>query len=218
MPKIKEALKHSDTWEKLTHKDQYEFPGFETDSQFSEKPLAYVEDWRLLPFAASTRSHFMWDDNQLSKRGSQTKKHDLIVEGQKTSLFVRRGPCEGVKTCAGPNCEYVVSNRQKVNRCVHHRENYSLISSGPCIAHMVYMWPCIDDGRRCVGVVPGTRHNHNKPAPHMSSKVKEDIQRVISDDSSKKTNGIMKALDLATFQPKPVHLQQMQTVLEKRGS
>lgn len=52
----------------------------------------------------------------------------------------------------------------------------------------------------------------------MSSKVKEDIQRVISDDSSKKTNGIMKALDLATLQPKPVHLQQMQTVLEKRGS
>ncbi|PFX32199.1 ATP-dependent DNA helicase RecQ [Stylophora pistillata] len=197
LPKIQEALKHSDTWEKLTRKDQYEFPGFDNDSQLSQKPLAYVEDWRRLPFAASTRSHFMWDDNQLSKRHSQTNKHELIVEGQKTSLFVRRGPCEGVKTCAAPECEYVVSNRQKINRCVNHRENCSLISSGPCTSHMVYMWPCIDDGRRWVGVVPGTRHNHSKPAPHnVSSKVKEDIQRLISDDSSKKTKDIMKGLGL----------------------
>ena len=62
---------------------------------------------------------------------------------------------------------------------------------------MVYIWPCNDDGRRWVGVVPGTGHNHNKPAPHnMSSKVKEDIQRVVSGDSSKKTKDIMKGLGI----------------------
>ena len=182
---------------KLTDKDQYEFPGFETDPQSSQKPLAYVEDWRKLPFAASTRPHFIWDDNQLSIRSSQTTKHDIIIEGKNTSLNVRRGPCEGVKTCAGPDCDYVVCNRQKINRCVRHRENYSLLSSGACTAHMVYIWPCNDDGRRWVGVVPGTGHNHNKPAPHnMSSKVKEDIQRVVSGDSSKKTKDIMKGLGI----------------------
>ena len=63
--------------------------------------------------------------------------------------------------------------------------------------HMVYIWPCNDDGRRWVGVVQGTGHNHNKPAPHnMSSKVKEDIQRVVSGDSSKKTKDIMKGLGI----------------------
>ena len=64
LPKLKEVLKRSDTWLKLTDKDQYEFPGFETDPQSSQKPLAYVEDWRKLPFAASSRPHFM--TNQLS--------------------------------------------------------------------------------------------------------------------------------------------------------
>ena len=106
--KVKEVLKHSDTWHKLTDKDQYEFPGFETDLQSSQKPLANLRDWRRLPFEANTRPHFIWDDNQLPIRGSQTTKHNIIVEGKKTSLYVRRGPCEGVKTCAGPDCEYVV--------------------------------------------------------------------------------------------------------------
>ena len=123
LPKLKEVLKHSDTWHKLTDKDQYEFPGFETDLQSSQKPLANLRDWRRLPFEANTRPHFIWDDNQLPIRGSQTTKHNIIVEGKKTSLYVRRGPCEGVKTCAGPDCEYVVSKRQKINRCLRHWEN-----------------------------------------------------------------------------------------------
>lgn len=110
---------------------------------------------------------------------------------------MRRGPCEGVKKCAGPDCSYVVSNRQKVNRCVHHRESHSLVSTGPCPAHMVYIWPSSDDGRRWIGVVPGTQHNHSKPAPHiLSSKVKEDIRKVVSDDSTKSTKDIMKGLGI----------------------
>ena len=62
----------------------------------------------------------------------------MIVEVKKTSWYVRRGPCEGVKTCVGSDRECVVSNRQKINRCIRHREIYSLLLSGPCIAHMVY--------------------------------------------------------------------------------
>ena len=94
-----------------------------TQLRSSQKPLANLRDWRRLSFEANTRPHFIWDDNQLPIRGSQTKKHNIIVEGKKTSLYVRRGPCEGVKTCAGPDCEYVVSNRQKINRCLRHRKN-----------------------------------------------------------------------------------------------
>ena len=110
---------------------------------------------------------------------------------------MKRGPCEGVKKCTGPDCSYVVSNRQKVNRCVHQNDSFSLVSTVACPAHMVYIWPSCDDERRWIGVVPGTKHNHSRPAPHiMSSKVKEHIRKVVSDDSTKSTKDIMKGFGL----------------------
>ena len=146
MPKIKDCLKNSANWIELTLKDQYEFPGFDTSSATSQPNFIFVKDYRKLSFAPSTRPHFIWDDNQLSKRSTQTAKHNIVIDGVDTSLNVRRGPCEGVKKCTGPDCSYVVSNRQKVNRCVHHRDSHSLVSTGLCPAHMVYIWPSLDDG------------------------------------------------------------------------
>ena len=59
------------------------------------------------------------------------------------------------------------------------------------------IWPCIEDRRRWYGVVPGTQHNHTKLAPHiMSSKVKEDIRRVVSNDATKTTKDLTKGLGL----------------------
>ena len=197
LPKIKDCLKNSANWIELTLKDQYEFPGFDTSSATSQPNFIFVKDYRKLSFAPSTRPHFIWDDNQLSKRSTQTAKHNIVIDGVDTSLNVRRGPCEGVKKCTGPDCSYVVSNRQKVNRCVHHRDSHSLVSTGLCPAHMVYIWPSLDNGRRWIGVVPGTQHNHSKPAPHiLSSKVKEDIRKVVSYDSTKSTKDIMKGFGI----------------------
>ena len=193
LPKIKDCLRNSANWMELTLKDQYEFPGFDTASATSQTNFVFIKDYRKLNFAPSTRPHFIWDDNQLSKRSTQTTKHDIVIDGVDSSLNVRRGPCEGVKKCDGPNCSFVVSNRQKVNRCVQQKDSHSLVSTGPCPAHMVYIWPVSDDGRRWIGVVPGTEHNHGKPAPHiLSSKVKEDIRKVVSGDSTKSTKDIMK--------------------------
>ena len=47
-----------------------------------------------------------------------------------------------------------------------------------------------------VGLVPGTRHNHNKPAPHSISSRVKDIQRVVFDDSLKKTKDSVKGLGI----------------------
>ena len=45
--------------------------------------------------------------------------------------------------------------------------------------------------------MPGTQHIHSKPAPHtLSSKVKEDIRKVVSDDSTKSTKDIMKGFGI----------------------
>lgn len=130
----------------------------------------------------------MWNDNQLTKRNTQTGKHEVSIDGVKTIVHIRRPPCEGVKKCSGPNCNYVVSNRQKVNRCAQHKKQNPLKCTGFCMAQMLYIWPANDDGRRWIGVVHGTKHNHAMPAAHnMSTKVKEDIHRVITDDCSRTT-------------------------------
>ena len=58
---------------------------------------------------------------------------------------------------------------------------------------IVYIWPSCDDGRRWIRVLPGTQYSHSRPATHiMSSKAKEGIQKVVSDDSTKSTKEIMK--------------------------
>ena len=97
-----------------------------------------------------------------------------------------------------------------------HTSQGNLFSSFIWTMYCVHgvQWPRNDDGKRWVGILPGTRHNRKKPAPHsMSSKVIEDIQRVVSADSSKKkqkTQDIMKGLGIG-------YVQQMQTALERRG-
>lgn len=67
LPKIKDCLRNSANWIELTLKDQYEFPGFDTASGTSQTKFVFVKDCRELNFAPSTRPHFIWDDNQLSK-------------------------------------------------------------------------------------------------------------------------------------------------------
>ena len=139
----------------------------------------------------------MWSDNQFTTRNTQTTKHEIEIDGVKTVLYIKRGPCEGVKRCSGDQCCYIVSNRQKINRCSKHKQSCPLVSTGNCNAQMIYVWPEIDNGKRWVGLVPGTQHNHPKPAPHiMSSKVKEDLQKVVEDDISKSTKDLMKGLGL----------------------
>ena len=93
---------------------------------------------------------------------TQTAKHSIVVDGVDTLLNVRRGPCEGVKKCIGPECSYIVSNRQKVNQCVHHRDSHPLVTTGPCSAHMVYIWPSFvtSHGKTYTNDFPETGFSH----------------------------------------------------------
>ena len=54
---------------------------------------------------------------------------------------------------------------------MHHKDSFSLVSTGACPAHMVYIWPSCDDGRQWIGVVPGTQHNHSNQH-HISCRAK----------------------------------------------
>ena len=138
LPKIKSCLENSKNWVQLKSKDQYEYPGFQENEIIHS--LAYVEDYTKLRFAAITRIHFIWDNNQLSKRSTQTSSHEITIDGKKTKVNVRRGPCEGLKKWSGSlTCNYIVSNKQKINRCAVHIANSPLVSTGACPAHMVYI-------------------------------------------------------------------------------
>lgn len=164
-------LEDSKLWRSVENKEEYEYPGFfETDS------LYHCSDYRTKPFAAKSREHYMYDDNQLSKSSTQTQVHDVTIDGITTKLHIRRSACEGVKVCSGNECKsYTVSNRQRINRCPVHKNSLPLKVTGNCPVQFVYVWPAEEDGRRWIGVI--NKHNHDKPAPHkISTKVQEDIQ------------------------------------------
>ena len=173
-------------------KEDYEYPGFSQSS----KDIAYCKNIKEMKgFGSHQRPHFMWDDNQLSKRHTTTKKCQIRIEGKNTEITLRRAPCEGIKVCSFPDCTYAVSNRQKQNRCKSHAKTHKLKMTGPCPAQIMYAWPTNDDGRRWMGIVPDPdlKHNHSKPAPHrISQEVKCKIGAALKKDTSLTTKDLQK--------------------------
>ena len=191
LPKIRNALSSSDKWSEMK-KEDYEYPGFSQSS----KDIAYCKNIKEMKgFGSHQRPHFMWDDNQLSKRHTTTKKCQIRIEGKNTEITLRRAPCEGIKVCSFPDCTYAVSNRQKQNRCKSHAKTHKLKMTGPCPAQIMYAWPTNDDGRRWMGIVPDPdlKHNHSKPAPHrISQEVKCKIGAALKEDTSLTTKDLQK--------------------------
>lgn len=190
LPKIRNAMSISTNWFEVTERDQYEFPGFQSASQ----EIGFCKSVKDMPgFGSHQRIHFMWDDNQLTKRHTSNKVCQMVINGENTEVNLRRAPCEGVKVCEHDDCNYTVSNRQKKNKCQDHGETHKLKSSGPCPAQLIYIWPSKDDGRRWIGIVPGLKHNHSKPAPHsISQETKQKIKTALTSDSTLTTKDLQK--------------------------
>ena len=198
LPKIRKALSSADNWCEMT-KEDYEYPGYLQSS----KDVAYCKDIKAMKgFGSHQRPHFMWTDNQLSKRHTTTKKCQIKIEGTNTDITVKRAPCEGIKVCSYPDCSYAVSNRQKNNKCKSHAKTHKLQMTGPCPAQILYAWPTNDDGRRWMGIVPGPdlKHNHRKPAPHrMSQEVKCKIGNALKMDTSLTTKDLQKGCGIGVI-------------------
>lgn len=133
LPKIRNMLSSSYNWYDMTKEDN-EYPGFWQSS----KDIAYCKNIKEVKgFGSHQRQHFMWDDNQLSKRHTTTKKCQINILGKNTDITLKRAPCEGIKVCSFPDCTYAVSNRQKQNKCktqakTQTQDDWSL-SSSKCV-------------------------------------------------------------------------------------
>ena len=145
LPKIRELLLDSARWSEVKERGAYEYPGFQTEENY----VAYCKDInRAVGFGSCQRPHFMWDDCQLTKRGTSTQKLNLQINTENTDVWVKRAFCEGVKVCSHEGCHYTVSNRQRKNKCKDHASSYRLKQTGDCPAQIIYVWPAADDGRR----------------------------------------------------------------------
>ena len=114
LPKMRNALSSSDKWSEMKKRGS-QYPGFSQSSN----DIAYCKNIKEMKgFGPHLRLHFMWNDNQLSKRHTTTRKCQIEgIEGKNTEITLRRAPCEGIKVCSFPGCTYAVSNRQNQNRC-----------------------------------------------------------------------------------------------------
>ena len=173
-------------------KEDYEYPGFSQSS----KDTAYCKNIKeVKEFGSHQRRHFMWDDNQLSKRHTTRKKCQLKIEDKNTDITFKCAPYEGIKVCSFPDCTYAVSNRQKQNNCKTHAKTHKLKMTGPCPVQIVYAWPTNNDGRRWMGIIPSPdlKYNHSKPAPHhINQEVKCRIGNVLNNDTSLTTKDLQK--------------------------
>ena len=108
----------------------------------------YFSDCKALP-EATTDVHYLLKIPQLSRSQATIKKLEATIDGEAVTLIVNRSYCSGVKKCAGDECVYTVSKKQKINQCLQHPTS-ALIPTGPCSCHMVYVYPeePHKDGRR----------------------------------------------------------------------
>ena len=163
-----------------------------TQGSLNIQAIGFCKDIKNMPgFGSHQRTHFFWDDNQLTKRHTNSMVCQMMVNGKQTEVTFKRAPCEGVKMCEHDGCGYTVSNRQKKNKCQDHEETDKLKNTGPCPAQLIYIYPKYDDGRRWIGIVPGLKHNHAKPAPHaISQELKEKIKQALKIDSTLTTKDL----------------------------
>ena len=140
---------------------------------------------------ATKNPHFLLDCIQFSRTQAVIKPITFNIDGVATSLMANRSYCSGVKVCAGEQCTYSVSTKQRVNRCPERgHEKMALLPTGPCTCYITYVYPenAQEDGRRWFVAINAEKKDeiHNHPLPSewkILPKVLEDITLMAQNNS-----------------------------------
>ena len=148
----------------------------------------YFSNCKALP-AATNDPHYLLQLLQISRTQATVKELTVTIDEEEVLLYSNRSYCAGVKMCAGDNCDYTVSNKQRINRCKTHPK-LALSYTGPCGCHLVYIYPKQPeiDGRRWFIAfnTDGSSEMHNHPPPSewkILPKVLSDITNVVSNNT-----------------------------------
>ncbi len=98
--------------------------------------------------------------------------------------------------CRGRVWLYSISQTES-KYMLHHRDTHKLKNSGPCPAQLIYIWPTNDDGHRWIGIKPGLKHNHSKPAHVIPQETKHKIKTALTSDSTHMTKDLQKGFGVA---------------------
>jgi len=182
----------------------------------------YLPDCRSFPEATSD-PHYLLKFPQLCRSQATVKKIEATINDEIVTLYTNRSYCSGIKMCAGDQCTYTISNKQKINRCKDH-PTLSLMSSGPCCCHIVYPEDYQADGRHWFMVLnsqsDSQMHNHPPPSEwKIVSNVLSDVSNVITRNSQLTPKEIQKGLGM-NYNPMEVsiaaaNLDRMRAVVNK---
>ena len=140
-------------------------------SEVNRDTCYYFPDCFALP-EATKKPHYLLNVIQFSRSQAGVKPIRVKIDGHETELMANRSYCSGVKVCAGEQCTYTVSTKQRMNRCKNHAKA-ALLSTGPCNCYIAYVYPRnpLEDGRRWFVVLnadqtneTGPIHNHASPS------------------------------------------------------
>ena len=196
---VRHLLNASASWEEIRSKDDYHFPGKMKSKTM--QTMFFTPDCSKLPQYCPESPHFLWEDIQLSKgKLSKDRLVELMIDNDKVQLYYRSAPCNGVKQCSAPDCEYTVPVREK-RSCPAH-PSYLLVKTENCPVNYAYLYPpnCETDKRRWIA---GLVHNQNEPTDnlhnhtvHGSSKISAHVSKTIS--HAVKANPSLRPSDILT--------------------
>ena len=174
--------------------------------EFKNKDICFYFDDCFSQSGATNDPHWLVNCIQFSRSQTKVKEISASISGEETQLLANRSYCSGVKKCGKEGCLYVVSTKQKINRCKDH-PTMALVSSGPCSCYVVYIYPLnpTEDRRRWFVVFNAEKNDyiHNHPPPSewkISPVVLQDITNMAKSNIKVTPKDMQKGIGL-NYQP-----------------
>ena len=165
---VRRMMSEKENWVKLSDASECQYPGVFSDKQ--KQCVYYTSNFSELSSSSEPDPHFLWTDIQLSKGKVNNYSSTFDIDGKKEEFVYRSAPCNGVKVCSEPGCDYVASIRDQ-RACKKHPKmplHKTNTTASKCPVQFAYLFPKnTDDKRRWIfGFVRQQKENTNNLHNH----------------------------------------------------